>query len=73
MDTRSPALDTVKMQVYFDMNYTTRGILILLLRLAWVFCENILYSACYMIAHIKLSDTCIKLIQKLLQYIFRLN
>ncbi|XP_041370206.1 cilia- and flagella-associated protein 206-like [Gigantopelta aegis] len=24
MDTRSPALDTVKMQVYFDMNYTTR-------------------------------------------------
>ncbi|XP_064603017.1 cilia- and flagella-associated protein 206-like [Liolophura sinensis] len=25
MDTRSPALDTVKMQVYFDMNYTTRG------------------------------------------------
>ena len=25
MDTRSPALDTVKMQVYFDMNYTTRA------------------------------------------------
>lgn len=25
MDTRSPALDTVKMQVYFDMNYTTRS------------------------------------------------
>ena len=24
LDTRSPALDTVKMQVYFDMNYTTR-------------------------------------------------
>ncbi|KAL5021112.1 hypothetical protein ScPMuIL_000267 [Solemya velum] len=24
MDTRSPSLDTVKMQVYFDMNYTTR-------------------------------------------------
>ncbi|XP_052772364.1 cilia- and flagella-associated protein 206-like isoform X1 [Mya arenaria] len=25
MDSRSPALDTVKMQVYFDMNYTTRA------------------------------------------------
>ncbi|XP_066277480.1 cilia- and flagella-associated protein 206-like [Branchiostoma lanceolatum] len=25
LDTRSPALDTVKMQVYFDMNYTTRA------------------------------------------------
>ncbi|XP_060076916.1 cilia- and flagella-associated protein 206-like [Ylistrum balloti] len=25
MDSRSPALDTVKMQVYFDMNYTTRS------------------------------------------------
>ena len=25
LDSRSPALDTVKMQVYFDMNYTTRG------------------------------------------------
>ncbi|XP_033102810.1 cilia- and flagella-associated protein 206-like [Anneissia japonica] len=25
LDTRSPSLDTVKMQVYFDMNYTTRG------------------------------------------------
>ncbi|ELU04875.1 hypothetical protein CAPTEDRAFT_163417 [Capitella teleta] len=25
MDNRSPALDTVKMQVYFDMNYTTRS------------------------------------------------
>jgi len=25
LDTRSPALDTVKMQVYFDMNYTTRN------------------------------------------------
>ncbi|XP_074642939.1 cilia- and flagella-associated protein 206-like isoform X2 [Tubulanus polymorphus] len=25
MDTRSPALDTIKMQVYFDMNYTTRS------------------------------------------------
>jgi len=24
LDSRSPALDTVKMQVYFDMNYTTR-------------------------------------------------
>lgn len=24
LDNRSPALDTVKMQVYFDMNYTTR-------------------------------------------------
>ncbi|KAK2151646.1 hypothetical protein LSH36_356g06008 [Paralvinella palmiformis] len=24
LDTRSPALDTVKMQVYFDMNYTSR-------------------------------------------------
>ena len=26
MDSRCPSLDTVKMQVYFDMNYTTRGI-----------------------------------------------
>ncbi|XP_076471436.1 cilia- and flagella-associated protein 206-like [Babylonia areolata] len=25
MDNRSPSLDTVKMQVYFDMNYTTRS------------------------------------------------
>ncbi|NP_001171855.1 uncharacterized protein LOC100369566 [Saccoglossus kowalevskii] len=25
LDSRSPALDTVKMQVYFDMNYTTRA------------------------------------------------
>ncbi|XP_063433973.1 cilia- and flagella-associated protein 206-like [Mytilus trossulus] len=25
MDTRTPSLDTVKMQVYFDMNYTTRS------------------------------------------------
>ncbi|XP_033632882.1 cilia- and flagella-associated protein 206-like [Asterias rubens] len=25
LDTRSPALDTVKMQVYFDMNYTSRA------------------------------------------------
>ncbi|KAH9503218.1 hypothetical protein Btru_068495 [Bulinus truncatus] len=25
MDARSPALDTIKMQVYFDMNYTTRA------------------------------------------------
>ena len=25
MDTKSPSLDTVKMQVYFDMNYTTRS------------------------------------------------
>lgn len=25
MDSKSPALDTVKMQVYFDMNYTTRA------------------------------------------------
>ncbi|PVD30240.1 hypothetical protein C0Q70_09502 [Pomacea canaliculata] len=25
MDTQSPSLDTVKMQVYFDMNYTTRS------------------------------------------------
>ncbi|OWF55043.1 cilia- and flagella-associated protein 206-like [Mizuhopecten yessoensis] len=25
MDSRSPSLDTVKMQVYFDMNYTTRS------------------------------------------------
>ncbi|KAL3864488.1 hypothetical protein ACJMK2_006167, partial [Sinanodonta woodiana] len=25
MDNRSPSLDTVKMQVYFDMNYTTRA------------------------------------------------
>lgn len=25
MDNRSPALETVKMQVYFDMNYTTRS------------------------------------------------
>ena len=25
MDTKSPCLDTVKMQVYFDMNYTTRA------------------------------------------------
>ncbi|KAK6178134.1 hypothetical protein SNE40_012955 [Patella caerulea] len=25
LDARSPALDTVKMQVYFDMNYTTRS------------------------------------------------
>ena len=25
MDSKSPALDTVKMQVYFDMNYTTRS------------------------------------------------
>lgn len=25
MDTRSPSLDTVKMQVYFDMNYTSRA------------------------------------------------
>lgn len=25
MDTQSPPLDTVKMQVYFDMNYTTRS------------------------------------------------
>ncbi len=24
LDVRSPSLDTVKMQVYFDMNYTTR-------------------------------------------------
>lgn len=25
LDSRSPSLDTIKMQVYFDMNYTTRG------------------------------------------------
>ena len=25
LDTQSSSLDTVKMQVYFDMNYTTRG------------------------------------------------
>ncbi|XP_069582491.1 cilia- and flagella-associated protein 206 isoform X1 [Ranitomeya imitator] len=25
LDTKSPSLETVKMQVYFDMNYTTRG------------------------------------------------
>ena len=24
MDVRSPSLDTIKMQVYFDMNYTSR-------------------------------------------------
>ena len=24
LDSRSPSLDTIKMQVYFDMNYTTR-------------------------------------------------
>ncbi|XP_020624523.1 cilia- and flagella-associated protein 206-like [Orbicella faveolata] len=26
LDSQSPSLDTVKMQVYFDMNYTSRGI-----------------------------------------------
>jgi hypothetical protein len=31
MDTRTPSLDTVKMQVYFDMNYTTRCKLLLTL------------------------------------------
>ena len=25
VDTASPSLDTAKMQVYFDMNYTTRS------------------------------------------------
>ncbi|KAM5165315.1 cilia- and flagella-associated protein 206 [Mantella aurantiaca] len=25
LDTRSPSLETIKMQVYFDMNYTSRG------------------------------------------------
>jgi hypothetical protein len=25
LDKSSPSLDTIKMQVYFDMNYTTRG------------------------------------------------
>ncbi|XP_069829653.1 cilia- and flagella-associated protein 206 [Dendropsophus ebraccatus] len=25
LDTRSPSMETIKMQVYFDMNYTTRG------------------------------------------------
>ncbi|XP_077145869.1 cilia- and flagella-associated protein 206 [Ranitomeya variabilis] len=25
LDTKSPSLETIKMQVYFDMNYTTRG------------------------------------------------
>jgi hypothetical protein len=25
LDVRSPSLDTIKMQVYFDMNYTTRS------------------------------------------------
>uniref|UniRef100_A0A8D2JCR3 Cilia- and flagella-associated protein 206 n=1 Tax=Varanus komodoensis TaxID=61221 RepID=A0A8D2JCR3_VARKO len=25
LDTRNPSLDTIKMQVYFDMNYTNRG------------------------------------------------
>lgn len=25
MDTDSPSLDTIKMQVHFDMNYSTRG------------------------------------------------
>lgn len=25
LDNQSPSLDTVKMQVYFDMNYTSRG------------------------------------------------
>ena len=26
MDSGSPSLDTIKMQVHFDMNYSTRGI-----------------------------------------------
>uniref|UniRef100_A0A2K5ZEG7 Cilia- and flagella-associated protein 206 n=1 Tax=Mandrillus leucophaeus TaxID=9568 RepID=A0A2K5ZEG7_MANLE len=25
LDTKNPSLDTIKMQVYFDMNYTNRG------------------------------------------------
>jgi ribosomal protein L19E len=32
MDKVSPSLDTVKMQVYFDMNYTSRGTNMCLMR-----------------------------------------
>ena len=44
LDNQSPSLDTVKMQVYFDMNYTSRGETCKTLLL-----QNVLSELCFVI------------------------